>query len=314
VYERHSKLSDEKLGDDLQRCDAASYCAILTAADIADAIASGCHMSLLIGLPSSSTEIDNCFLLVGRDHSGLASKEFDHNELFNAMRNKMGRGGYEARRFGGSNGKPRFDEDLFEFIHQPGTICRKGVAIRLQVPPQHLCKWEFLYRSAYNGKWTKVAYAPPCRAGQLDPSKIDWAQSVEGWCDGYATIKTVFPFLLEQLNKQLGKYGTAKTAVADELLSITENWALACEDTTRFKALLKTSHTMTFLRHAVAMHRDVPHRENYKVGGDYSFMEYKMCWEVPRETRKLLSKNIPTARLRGGAGRKKAVVAVATHK
>jgi hypothetical protein len=102
------------------------------------------HTSLLIGQLPSDMEIDNCFILVlGQDHSGLLSKEFDHNELFSFMRKKMGHGGFKAWHFGGSNdGKPQFDEDLFTtFIHQSGTTCRKGVAAtRLQVAPKHLPK------------------------------------------------------------------------------------------------------------------------------------------------------------------------------
>ena len=62
------------------------------------------------------------------------------------------------------------------------------------------------------------------------------------------------------------------------------------------------------------LHRDKAHKSVKKEDQDFSFLEYKFVFEVPSETGRLLQMKSPVARLRGGAGRRRAAVAIATHK
>jgi hypothetical protein len=64
---------------------------------------------------------------------------------------------------------------------------------------------------------------------------------------------------------------------------------------------------------AVWLHRDRAHKSVKKPNQDYSFLEYKYVFEVPSETGRLLQMKSPVARLRGGAGRRRAAVATASH-
>ncbi len=73
-------------------------------------------------------------------------------------------------------------------------------------------------------------------------------------------------------------------------------------------------HTMTLLLAAVRLHRDKAHKSVKRGDQDYSFLEYKIVFEVSLATGRLLKFKSPFARMRGGAGRRRAAVAIATHK
>jgi hypothetical protein len=79
---------------------------------------------------SSDDKLEDRFLLMGRvlPTSKLLGKvEFNCDALFKALKDKLPQNWYESRRFGGSSGKARYDQDLFNFLNNGGTTCRHGI-------------------------------------------------------------------------------------------------------------------------------------------------------------------------------------------
>jgi hypothetical protein len=78
--------------------------------------------------------------------------------------------------------------------------------------------------------------------------------------------------------------------------------------------VIAEKHTITMLLAAVRLHCDKAHKSVRKGNQDYSFLEYKFVFDVPSEMGILKTMESPVARLRGGAGRQRAVVAATHHK
>jgi hypothetical protein len=78
--------------------------------------------------------------------------------------------------------------------------------------------------------------------------------------------------------------------------------------------IIVEKHTMTLLLAAVRLHRGKAHKSAKRGDQDYSFLEYKIVFEVPKETGRLKTVKSAMARLRGGAGRQRAAVAIASHR
>jgi hypothetical protein len=58
----------------------------------------------------------------------LGKVEFDRDAPFKALKDELSWNGYESRRLGGSNGKAQYDQDIFKFLSNGGTItCRQGI-------------------------------------------------------------------------------------------------------------------------------------------------------------------------------------------
>jgi hypothetical protein len=174
--------------------------------------------------------------------------------------------------------------------------------------------WNFIYKSAYSQHFKRVRYSPPVLGGQVDPKRIKWGDKISGFRDAYASTKTLLPYILEAVNKEVGKdFGFARTAVEDELRTIRAAFQQSKEADRSFKDVIVEKHTITMLLAAVRLHRDKAHKSVKKGNQDYSFLEYKFVFQVPSETGRLKTMESPVARLRGGAGRRRAAAAIATH-
>jgi hypothetical protein len=148
----------------------------------------------------------------------------------------------------------------------------------------------------------------------VDPKRIKWGDKISGFRDAYASTKTLLPYILEAVNDKAGsQFGFARTAIEDELKTIRAAFWKSKEVNRAFKDVIVERHTITMLLAAVRLHRDKAHRSVKKGIQDYSFLEYKFVFDVPSETGRLKTMASPVARLRGGAGRRRAAVAVATH-
>jgi hypothetical protein len=281
---------------------------------MADAQEEGIYIICLIGNPTDP-ELEDRFLLVGRvlpTSKVLGKVEFDCNALFKSLKDKLPRKGYESRRFGGSSGKARYDQDLLNFLSHTGTTCRQGIGTIVVHNGQN---WNFIYKSAYTQVFKRVWYSPPVLGSQLDPKRIECSDKTSGFRDAYASTKTLLPYILEAVNKEAGpEFAFALTAIEDELRTTRAAFKQSKEEKLAFKAVIVEKHTITMLLAAVRLYRDKAHKSVRKGNQDYSFLEYKFVFDVPVETGRLKTMESPVARLRGGAGRRRAAVAVVTHK
>jgi hypothetical protein len=244
----------------------------------------------------------------------LGKVEFDHNALFKSLKDKLPRKGYESRRFGKSSGKARYDQDILNFLSHAGTTCRQGIGTIVEHNGRN---WNFIYKSAYTQVFKRVWHSPPVIGGQLDPKRIEWSDKTSGFRDAYMPqLKFSFHTSWRQwLNKEAGsEFAFALTAIEDELRTIRAAFKQSKEEKLANKAVIVENHTITMLVAAVRLHRDKAHKSVRKGNQDYSFLEYKFVFDVPSETGRLKTMESPVARLRGGAGRRRAAVAVATHK
>jgi hypothetical protein len=281
-----------------------------------DAKNQGIDIVCLIG-DSSDPTLKDRFLLVGRvvpTLSLLVKVDWKPDSLFKALKDKLPKNGYESRRTGGSSGKARFDKDLFNFLHRGGTTCRQGIGTILE-PSQDGRNWFFIYKSAYSQKFKRVRYSPPVLGGQVDPKRIRWSDAtLSGFGEAYASIKTLLPYILEAVNKSApSKFSFALSAIQDELNTIKVSLKESTEYKVPFNQVIVKQHTITLLLAAVRLHRDKAHSSVRKGDQDCSFIEYKFVFEVPSETTRLSTLESPVARLRGGAGRRTAAVAGASH-
>jgi hypothetical protein len=288
---------------------------VMTVEQMDDARKEGIDMVCLIGNPTNP-KLEDRFLLVGRVLSSsklLGKAKFYNSALFKALKDKLPRHGYESRRFGGSSGKARYDQDLFNFLSNAGTTCRKGIGTILEQSPDGR-NWFFVYRSAYSQVFKRVRYSPPVPGGQIDPHLISWFSNTTGFRELYASAKSRLPLLLAEVNEKAGRdFAFAKTAIDDELRSIRAAFQQANEEGVSFEEVIVRKHTITLLLSAVRLHRDKANESVKRGDRDYSFLEYKFVFEVPSETGRLRKMKSPVARLRGGAGRRIAAVAIASH-
>ena len=317
VYARCDPLySDFCLGSDITEKEARRATCILTKEEMEAAKEQGIDIVCIVGNSFHADSKDR-FLLVGRvlSSSALLGKiELKADSLFKALKDKLSNDGYEYRRMGGSSGKARFDKDLFRFIHRGGTTCRRGVGMILE-----RCKdgrnWNFIYKSAYDQEFKRVRHSPPVAGGQVDPGRIDWRDaSLAGFRQFYVECKTVLPYILDAVNEASSStFSFAVSAIKDEIHCIRHAFIESTRDETSFDEVIVKKHTITLLLAAVRLHRDKAHSSVKKGDQDYSFLEYKFVFEVPSETARLNTMELPVARLRGGAGRLRAAVATASH-
>jgi hypothetical protein len=193
------------LGSDITEQEAQQSTCLLTEAQMDEAHKEGIDIICLIGNPAK-TELVDKFLLVGRvlPTSKLLGKvDFDPSVLFQTLKAKLPRNGYESRRFGGSSGKARYDQSLFKFLSNAGSTCRQGIGTILE-PSKDGRNWFFIYKSAYSQTFKKVKYSPPVLGGQLDPKRINWSVKTTGFRDAYSSIKTLLPCILKAVNKEAG--------------------------------------------------------------------------------------------------------------
>jgi hypothetical protein len=319
IYARSEiTFTEDRLGSDIKHEEAKHCTCVLTEEEMETAHQNGIDIICIVGAPRD-VHLKDAFLLVGRvlPSSRLLGKlKFDPNALFQELKKKLPRKGYESRRFGGSSGKTRVDNDLLRFVNNAGTTCRQGIGTVL-LPNADLRNWDFLYKSAYSQEFKRVRYSPPVRGGQVDPERIEWNNRTSGFAEAYATTKTLLPYILAAVNMQEGNRTVfAVSAVQDELRIIKAAFKQSLEEKIPFMQVILLKHTITFLQTAVRLHRDVVHRSpnGETRTGNKSFLEYKFVFEVPSETGRLLTLKSPLARLRGGAGRLRAAVAAATHR
>jgi hypothetical protein len=148
----------------------------------------------------------------------------------------------------------------------------------------------------------------------LDPKRINWSVKTTGFRDACSSIKTLLPCILKAVSKEAGsQFAFAVTATEDELANIRAAFQQSKEEKTEFKKVIAEKHTITVLLAAVRLHRDRAHESVKKPNQDCSFLEHKCVFEVPSETGRLLQMKSPVVRLRGGAGRRRAAVAAASH-
>jgi hypothetical protein len=316
VYARCNIYTDKSLGSDITEVEARQSTCVLTNKEMKEAQKEGLDIICLVGKPSDE-KLGDQFLLVGRvlPTSKLLGKvDFNRNALFKALKDKLPRNGYESRRFGGSSGKCRYDQHLLNFLSNGGTTCRQGIGTILEMH-QDGRNWNFIYKSGYSQAFKSVQYSPPVLGGQVDPKRIEWSKNTCGFKDLYASTKTLLPHVFDAVNKKAGPtFAFAKTAIVDELTIIKAAFKEAKERKIDFKDIIVEKHTMTLLLAAVRLHRDKAHKSVKRGDQDYSFLEYKIVFEVSSETGRLLKFKSPFARMRGGAGRRRAAVAIATHK
>jgi hypothetical protein len=230
------------------------------------------------------------FLLVARLLPGsslLGNIDFDPDILFQSFKAKLPRNGFEVRRTGGSSGLPHYNRNLFNFLHHHGSTCRQGIASIFLIQ-KNLRNWDFLYKSAYKNEFVKAHYSPPVLGGQVNPRRIDWTK-ISGFQYAYAHMKTLLPYVFHQMN-QSGPgihFAFATSALKDELCTINTSWVDSSKDRNQFLDKIVCKHTITFLLDLVQYHRDVPHSKVEKDDGNFSFLEYKLCWMVPVETNRL---------------------------
>jgi hypothetical protein len=99
-----------------------------------------------------------------------------------------------------------------------------------------------------------------------------------------------------------------------ELAIIKATFKESKERKVALKDIIVEKHTMTLLLAAVRLHRDKALESMKRGDQDYSILKYKIVFEVPSETGRLLKFKSLFARMRGGAGRGRAAVAIASHK
>ena len=155
--------------------------------------------------------------------------------------------------------------------------------------------------------------APSKKGGQVWPEKCKFPESVQPFLDLYAEMKIVTPALLHALNQELPeKYRVAENAVRFGKDDITKALTEFGNNTCALKQTMVNLHCFTFLQYPVKFHCDVP-RDVSERNGDYSFLEYKFVFEDPEESDRWRNNPVKIARLRGGDGANRAIVAVATH-
>jgi hypothetical protein len=153
-----------------------------------------------------------------------------------------------------------------------------------------------------------VRHSPPVVGGQVDPSRVDWCDdSLTGFRHVYAGIKAV-----NQASPS--HFSFAVSAIKDELHCISEAFTESTMDDIPFEEVILKKHTITLLLTPVMLHRDIAHSSVKRGDQDHSFLEHKFVFEVPSETAKFSTMGSLVTRLRGGAGRRKAAVAMASHK
>ena len=85
------------------------------------------------------------FLLLLRFHSArFATPSFNKSTLRTALETHLSTYKMECRRWGGSNGIPKVDDDLMNFLHKAGTLPRKAVGCRIYPSGK---KWRILYKA-----------------------------------------------------------------------------------------------------------------------------------------------------------------------
>jgi hypothetical protein len=317
VYARcNTTYTDSCLGSDITEKEAEAATCVLTEEEMKDAEDQGVDIVCLIGNTTDPT-LDDRFLLVGRvlPTSKLPGKfQFNPDFLFNALKDKLPKNGFESRSSGGSSGKARYDKDFLNFLHNGATTCRQGIGTILELSKDGR-NWNFIYKSAYSQKFKSVRYSPPVLGGQVDPMRIEWSdEKLSGFRDTYAATKTLLPYILEAVNKRAGpEFAFAVTATQDEINSIRAAFKESKKENIPFNQVVPQKHTITVLLAAVRLHRDKAHSSVKKGDQDCSFLEHKFVFEVPSETCRFSTMQSPVARLRGGARRRRAAAAVATH-
>jgi hypothetical protein len=237
------------------------------------------------------------------------------DSLFKALKEKLPNNGCECRRMGGPGGKARFDQILFDFVHRGGTTCRRGTGVILERAKDGR-NWILIYESGCSQKFKRVCHSPPVVGGQVDPSRVDWCNdSLTGFRQVCAGIKTMLQHIFDAVNQASpSHFSFAVSAIKDELHCISEAFTEARMNDIPFEEAIVKKHTITLLLTPVMLHRDIAHSSAKRGDQDCSFLEHKFVFEVPSETAKFSTVGSPVARLRGGAGRRKAAVAMASHK
>jgi hypothetical protein len=128
----------------------------------------------------------------------------------------------------------------------------------------------------------------------VDPKRIEWSNKTSGFKDLYASTKTLLPHIFVAVNKKAGpSFAFAKTAIEDKLTISKAAFKESKERKTAFNDIIVEKHTMTLLLAAVRLHDDKAHKSVKRGDQDYSFLEYKIVFEVPMETGRLLKIKSP---------------------
>jgi hypothetical protein len=126
------------------------------------------------------------------------------------------RGGWEAKRPGGSSGRPRYDAEFFRFIKRPGSFPRKGRGVKfVKYGRQWLCGYIRVKARARRFPGVSFSYSAPRRGGQFNVAE-DVLNRFPFLVD-FAEIKIYAALVLNSLNQQESSVPVQKSAVAYEL-------------------------------------------------------------------------------------------------
>ena len=140
---------------------------------IGTAIDSRVEATILLGMPKNKVKGASYYLLLARLHKMTFEASADEaNALYDRLQLKLGKGGFEARRFGGSGGKVEVNKNMLDFIHVPGNFPRKGKGVKF-IPNGN--KWTCIYISPYDSKRKvmTVEYSQPQKGGSMSLNRKD---------------------------------------------------------------------------------------------------------------------------------------------
>jgi hypothetical protein len=277
VFEPVASFASCELGKYISSEVAATSTCVLSESQMTAATSDGCDLICIVGATSVNHDT---FLLVARLLPGsslLGNIDFDPDILFQSVKAKLPRNGFEVRRTGGFSGLPCYDRNLFNFLHHHGSTCREGIATIFLIQKNQR-NWDFLYKSAYKNEFVKAHYSPPVLGGQVNPRRIDWTK-ISGFQYAYAHMKTLLPYIFHQMN-QSGpgiRFAFSTSALKEEWCTIYTSWVESSKDGNQFVDKIVCKHTITLLLDSVQYHRDVPRSKVEKDDGNFSFLEDKFC-------------------------------------
>jgi hypothetical protein len=161
---------------------------------------------LLLG--EGASQGDDYFLLAGR----LLSSQFktpyktDPKGLFEFLRGRCSRGGFEAKRSCGALGRPEITHDFFSFFHHPGNLPRTLKGTRFFVHPLGKC-WVVLYVSTKESvrRVVNFKYMPPKQGGAFNLRNASGVKYLEELpaMTAFSWSRPYMAMVLDAVNKQV---------------------------------------------------------------------------------------------------------------
>ena len=218
----------------------------------------GVDVTIILGMFNDSMDCDNA-LLVMRFHK-LMKKEMKSIKkqqigLFQCVLNLIAKGGYEAKRTGGSSGLTRINSDLFSFMNVPGNFPVKGKSIKVL---RKKLTFECFYISRMKekaGTFVKVIYSQPKVGGSFHlPFEV---LSQFRFLKKFILSKVMAAMILKYINDETYKK-VQVDAVANELSNV--KLPLNKQNPTEFDEMIQLYNTFnkfTLVTHPVGYHLDV---------------------------------------------------------